>query len=118
MSDTAKRADVLFPASSYAERQGTFTNFEGQAQWFNRAIPPAGQSRPDWMITAELARRVAEKLGKDGKAFEYGSVTDLTREFEQAIGREVPPAPIVRPGLGNPVGNQLHEAIAVAQGPC
>ncbi|HLQ31820.1 MAG TPA: molybdopterin-dependent oxidoreductase, partial [Chloroflexota bacterium] len=115
MSETAKRADVLLPASSYVERQGTFTNFEGTVQWFNRAIPPVGQSRPDWTITTELAKRVAEKLGQDAKGFSYGSVTELTREFEQAIGREVPPPPIVKPGFGNPVGNQLHDSIMVAQ---
>jgi predicted molibdopterin-dependent oxidoreductase YjgC len=115
MSETAKRADVVFPASSYAERQGTFTNFEGTVQWFNRAIPPVGQSRADWNITAELARRVAEKLGKDASAFSLRSVVDLTKQFEAASGREVPPAPLLRPGMGNPVGNQLHDAIASAQ---
>jgi len=115
MSETAKRADVLFPASSYVERQGTFTNFEGTIQWFNRAIPPVGQSRPDWQITAELARRVAAKLGKDPKSFEYRTVADVTREFEQAIGRDVPPAPILPSGMGNPAGHHLAEAIATAQ---
>jgi predicted molibdopterin-dependent oxidoreductase YjgC len=115
MSDTAKRADVLFPASSYVERQGTFTNFEGTIQWFNRAIPPVGQARADWQITAELAKRVAQKLGKDAKSFEYRTVADVTREFEQAIGREVPPAPILPSGMGNPAGHHLAEAIATAQ---
>lgn len=115
MTETAKRADVLLPASSYVERQGTFTNFEGTIQWFNRAIPPVGQSKADWWITAELAKRVADKLGKDAKSFGYGSVAEITREFEAAIGREVPPPPSLQPGLGNPVGNQLHGAIAAAQ---
>jgi predicted molibdopterin-dependent oxidoreductase YjgC len=115
MSETAKRADVLFPAASYVERQGTFTNFEGTIQWFNRAIPPVGQSRPDWQITTELAKRVAQKLDKDAKSFEYRTVSDVTREFEQAIGREVPPAPILMPGMGNPAGHHLAEAIASAQ---
>ncbi len=83
MSETAKRADFLFPASSYAERQGTFTNFEDRAQWFNRAIPPVGQSWPDWKISSELAKRVAQKLGKDAAAFSYSSAPQITREFEQ-----------------------------------
>ncbi|HLY66883.1 MAG TPA: molybdopterin-dependent oxidoreductase, partial [Chloroflexota bacterium] len=115
MSETASRADVLFPANTYAERQGTFTNFEGRVQWFNRAIPPIGQSRPDWLITAELARRVAEKLGKDPGAFSYRSVVDVTKELEKAVDREIPPAPSVVPGHGNPVGNQLHAAIRLTQ---
>jgi formate dehydrogenase major subunit len=115
MSETAKRADVVLPASSYVERQGTFTNFEGTIQWFNRAIPPVGQGRPDWQITAELARRVAEKLGKDPKAFSYGSVVEVTREFEQALGREIPPAPILQTGMGNPAGHHLSQSIANAQ---
>ncbi|HEU0167189.1 MAG TPA: molybdopterin-dependent oxidoreductase, partial [Chloroflexota bacterium] len=115
MSETAKRADVLFPASSYAERQGTFTNFEGRAQWFNRAIPPVGQSRPDWQITAELARRVAEKLGKDANGWSFRSVVDITRQYEQATGKDIPDAPILPTGAGNPVGNLLHGPIATAQ---
>ncbi|MBV9121057.1 MAG: molybdopterin-dependent oxidoreductase [Chloroflexi bacterium] len=114
MSETARRADVLFPAGSYAERQGTFSNFEGRPQWFNRAIPPVGQSRPDWHITAELARRVSEKLGKDTVAFSFRTVVDVTREFEKATGRDIPQAPVLQPGRGNPVGSPLHAAISTA----
>jgi formate dehydrogenase alpha subunit len=115
MSDAAKRADVVLPASSYVERQGTFTNFEGRVQWFNRAIPPLGQSRADWLITAELGKRVAEKLGKSATACNYRTVVDVTRELEKVIDREIPPAPFALPEFGNPVGNQLHIAIAQAQ---
>src|SRR5581483_2969682 len=115
MSETAKRADVVFPANSYAERQGTFTNFEGRVQWFNRAIPPIGQSRPDWQITAELARRVAEKLGKDPVSFSYRSAVDVSRELEAATGRSIPPVPHLKLGAANPVGNPLLAAISTTQ---
>ncbi|MHB8619787.1 MAG: molybdopterin oxidoreductase family protein, partial [Chloroflexota bacterium] len=105
MSETAKRADILFPACSYVERQGTFTNFEGRVQWFNRAIPPIGQARPDWQITAELARRVAEKLGKDPMPFSYATAPAVTREFEAETHRQpLTAAPPVAIPSGNPVG--------------
>ncbi|MDE3077922.1 MAG: molybdopterin-dependent oxidoreductase, partial [Chloroflexota bacterium] len=115
MSETAKRADVVFPACSYAERQGTFTNFEDRAQWFNRAIPPAGQSRPDWQIVSELARRVAQKLGKDPAPFSYNSAPQITQELEQKSAHESaghPPrtvTPSANPVLP-PLSTAIHEA--------
>ena len=57
-SETAPYADVLLPGVSFAEKTGTFTNTERRIQMVNQAIPPLGEARPDWEITAELAKRV------------------------------------------------------------
>jgi len=59
-SDTAQFADVLLPGVSWAEKDGTFTNTERRVQLVREAIEPLGEARPDWAITAELARRVLE----------------------------------------------------------
>jgi formate dehydrogenase alpha subunit len=56
-SATSEYADVLLPGTSFAERSGTFTNTERRVQLFRQAIPPLGDSRPDWWIVAELAQR-------------------------------------------------------------
>jgi formate dehydrogenase major subunit/formate dehydrogenase alpha subunit len=56
-SATSEYADVLLPGTSFAERSGTFTNTERRVQLFRQAIPPLGDSRPDWWIIAELAKR-------------------------------------------------------------
>jgi formate dehydrogenase major subunit/formate dehydrogenase alpha subunit len=57
-SDTARYADVLLPGVSWAEKDGTFTSTERRVQLVRTAIEPLGDARPDWAITADLARRV------------------------------------------------------------
>jgi len=58
LTETAKLADVVLPAQSWAEREGTFTNGERRVQRFYPAIPAMGQARPDWQILAQLGERV------------------------------------------------------------
>jgi formate dehydrogenase alpha subunit len=65
MHETAERADVFLPAAAFAEKEGTFTNSERRVQRVRQALAPRGQARPDWWITAELAKRAARRLGLD-----------------------------------------------------
>jgi len=65
LSQTAELADVVLPAGSFAEKDGTFTNTERRVQRIRKAIEPVGQAKPDWWITCEIARR----MGKAGFAF-------------------------------------------------
>ena len=62
-TETAQLADVVLPAASFAEKDGTFTNTERRVQRVRAAIAPPGDALPDWQIIAELARRLGEKLG-------------------------------------------------------
>jgi anaerobic selenocysteine-containing dehydrogenase len=55
-TETTAHADVVLPAASYAESDGTFTNNSGLVQRVRQSIPPVHQSRPDWMITDALAQ--------------------------------------------------------------
>jgi len=57
-SETAQFADVIFPAASFAEKEGTFTNTERRIQRVRKAVPPPGEARPDGWIVAELAKRM------------------------------------------------------------
>jgi formate dehydrogenase major subunit/formate dehydrogenase alpha subunit len=59
LTETAKLANVVLPAASFAEKDGTFTNFEGRVQRVQKAISPLGESLPDW----EIILRLAEKIG-------------------------------------------------------
>jgi formate dehydrogenase alpha subunit len=63
MHETAERAHVFLPAAAFAEKEGTFTNSERRVQRVRQALQPPGQARPDWWITAELAKRVGRRLG-------------------------------------------------------
>ncbi len=60
MTETAKEAQVVFPACSFAEKEGSVTNMERRVQRIRQAIPPLGESKPD----AEIISMLAEKLGK------------------------------------------------------
>jgi len=55
LTETAKLAHVVLPAASFAEKDGTFTNFERRVQRVREAIPPPGEAMPDWEIVAKLS---------------------------------------------------------------
>jgi predicted molibdopterin-dependent oxidoreductase YjgC len=57
-SETTRYADVILPGVSFAEKSGTFTSSERRVQLINPAIEPIGDSRPDWAIITDLARRL------------------------------------------------------------
>jgi len=61
----AAAAHLVLPSAAYAERDGTFTNFQGRVQRFRAALAPLGEARPDWEILA----RVGRSLGAAGPAF-------------------------------------------------
>jgi len=73
-------ADVILPAATWAETDGTFVNIEGRIQKFKRALEPIGEARPDWWIFC----RLAEKLGR--KDFAFQSPLEIAEE----IGRMLP----------------------------
>ncbi len=58
ISDTAELADVILPAATFAEKDGTFTNTERRVQKIRAAIDPVGESKPDWEIIAALSREM------------------------------------------------------------
>ncbi len=55
MTETAKLADVVLPATCYAEKDGTFTNSERRVQRVRKAVDPPGEARPDWRIICDLS---------------------------------------------------------------
>ena len=63
LSRTAEFADVVLPACASLEKDGTFTNTERRIQRFYQAMPPLGDSKPDWWILNELARRMGHDWG-------------------------------------------------------
>ncbi|MFL5118523.1 MAG: molybdopterin-dependent oxidoreductase, partial [Microvirga sp.] len=59
---TARYADVLLPASTWAEKDGTVTNSERRISRVRAAITPPGEARDDWRIVADFARRLQARL--------------------------------------------------------
>jgi NADH-quinone oxidoreductase subunit G len=56
LTATAERAHVVLPAQSFVEREGSLTTGEGRVQRFYPAVPPRGETRPDWWIAGALGR--------------------------------------------------------------
>jgi formate dehydrogenase major subunit/formate dehydrogenase alpha subunit len=70
-SETAPYADVILPGVSFAEKTGTFTNTERRVQMVRKAVEPPGEARPDWEITAGLARRILALGGRQPSGGQY-----------------------------------------------
>lgn len=58
LTETAELADLVLPASTFAEKDGVFTNTERRVQRVRKAIEPIGQSKPDWIILMEVMNRL------------------------------------------------------------
>jgi len=58
LTESAKLADVVLPAATFAEKDGTFTNSERRVQRVRKAIGPVGDAKPDWWIVCEIAKRM------------------------------------------------------------
>ena len=82
MHETAEAADVVLPATSFAEKDGTFTNSERRVQRVRKAVEPIGQSRPDWEIIADLGRRMSRRLGLNLEhEFSYAHPSEIWDEM-------------------------------------
>ncbi len=62
-TETTEFADVILPAASFAEMDGTYTNNAGNVQRVRKSIEPVHQSKPDWMITSLIASEMGVDLG-------------------------------------------------------
>jgi len=78
MSETAELADVVLPAASSLEKEGTFTNTERRVQLLHKVIEPVEDSKPDWWIIQELARRM-------GAEWNYSSPKDIFEEIRLVV---------------------------------
>ncbi|MBI2832398.1 MAG: formate dehydrogenase subunit alpha [Chloroflexi bacterium] len=76
LTETAKLATLVLPASSFAEKEGSFTNFEGRVQSVCKAIEPLGDSLPEW----EIIRRLSSQMGYP---VPYSSPQQIKEEIEE-----------------------------------
>jgi len=74
LSKTAARADVVFPAATFAEKNGTVTNMEGRLQPIRRAVSCRGESRPDGTVLCQMAKLL-------GAPFMFADDRDITRQM-------------------------------------
>jgi formate dehydrogenase major subunit len=73
LTETAEFADVILPASSYLEKNGTYTNTDRRVQLGKKVLDPPGQARVDWEVVQDIANRI-------GLGWDYGSARDVFDE--------------------------------------
>ena len=78
LTETAEYADVVLPAASSFEKDGTFTNTERRVQRVRKAIDPPGEAMPDWRIICELAKRMGYEMDYDSPAQIMDEIASLT----------------------------------------
>ncbi len=82
INESGAFADVFLPATSWAEKEGTFTNTDRRVQRVRRAIAPRGHSRPDAEIICDLAQRIEARLGRPTSAgWRYAGPEEVFREM-------------------------------------
>jgi formate dehydrogenase alpha subunit len=79
LTESARRADVVLPATGWSEKDGTFTNTERRIQRVRTAVPAPDGAREDWWIFSELARR----LGYNG--MNYASSEEVWNELRALV---------------------------------
>jgi formate dehydrogenase major subunit len=77
VTETAFHADVILPASAFAEKSGTFTNTDRRVQLAREVIKPPGDARQDLWIIQEIARRMGLDWRYDGPADVFAEMTEV-----------------------------------------
>jgi predicted molibdopterin-dependent oxidoreductase YjgC len=77
-TETALLADVILPAASFAEKDGTFTNTERRVQLLRQALQPPGTARQDWQIIADIATRLGYSMHYESSAAIMEEIAELT----------------------------------------
>jgi formate dehydrogenase alpha subunit len=78
LTETAKMAHVVFPASTFAEKDGTVTNQEGKVQFLRPALDSLGESTLDWHIMVGMANGM-------GSPMEYETTRDIQDEIRKVL---------------------------------
>lgn len=81
MSETAKLADVVLPATCFAEKDGTFTNTERRVQRIRKAVEPPGEARPDWQVICDVSTAMGSPMKYACAEEIFNEITSLTPSY-------------------------------------
>ncbi len=104
-TETTAFADVVFPATCWAEGEGTYTNTERRVQRVRPAVEPPGEARDDWWIFHELGRRLGHDMGFAGPADIWEELRELGTSYHgitwercEEVGIQWPAPTLDHPG--------------------
>ena len=86
LNESGEYGDIILPALSFAEKDGTFTNSDRRVQLIRPAFEPVGEARADWEILQDLAIRIEKKLEKDmSSGFTFSSPSEIWDEMAEIV---------------------------------
>jgi assimilatory nitrate reductase catalytic subunit len=87
---TVEYADVLLPATTWGEKEGSVTNSERRITRFKSALPKPAETRHDWEIVVDFSRRLEIALGKKPNLFPYARTEEIWNEHRESTrGRDL-----------------------------
>ncbi|KJS13126.1 MAG: formate dehydrogenase [Peptococcaceae bacterium BRH_c8a] len=81
LTETARLADVVLPATSFAEKDGTFSNTERRVQRVRQAIDPVGNARADWQIVSDVATAMGYPMDYNSTAEIFDELASVTPSY-------------------------------------
>lgn len=81
LTETAQKADVVLPATSFAEKDGTFTNTERRVQRVRKAVEAPGESKSDWKILDEIMMRFGKKNNFKNESEIFDEIASVTPQY-------------------------------------
>ncbi|MEJ1165936.1 molybdopterin-dependent oxidoreductase [Variovorax sp. CCNWLW186] len=89
-TSTCAFADLLLPATTWGEKEGTVTNSERRISRVRPAVAAPGEARHDWSIAVDFARRLEQRLGRTDTLFPYRSAEQVWNEHRESTrGRDL-----------------------------
>ena len=82
-TDTNQYADVLLPASTWGEKEGSVTNSERRITRVNQAVQAPAEARHDWAIMVDFAQRLEKRLAKNSNLFPYSNTEEIFNEHRE-----------------------------------
>ena len=80
LTEIGKLADVVLPAATWAEREGTHTYVDRRVQKISKAVDPPGEAKPDWWIICQLAERMGYK-----DKFSFDTAEQIFEEIRSCV---------------------------------
>jgi len=111
INESGAFADVFLPSTSWAEKDGTFTNTDRRVQRVRKALEPRGESRPDWQIICDLAQRIEARLDRPATAgWDYTHPSQILDELGSVSPEYagVKYDRLEKDGLQTPVWDESH----------
>jgi formate dehydrogenase major subunit len=82
LTETSEFADVVLPATSYLEKEGTYTNTDRRVQIGRKVLEAPGEAREDWRIVCDIANRVGLAMDYEAPSEVFDEMVALMRNYE------------------------------------